>query len=287
MRIWAGIRWAFGLDSERAVSHAVNDFTSELLTGREAEIVYETCDEREAGLVAWTSGELAAGNVATHLRASTDPRYTRAGHAADGFDPTAAYDAFWFGTPLSMEDEEWAQFAPATTSAGPVEPVPVGPITFGSFGPGEIEFDGDVGEPRGDQPPTGDSTTPPSKPGLLKRRRKAEVARMVRLASAAAKVKFGLPKATEANLLVVGKFVRDWLEEYGMRPTHIAGVAPLATALTFIPSRADVMMREMLASEAAVDMDTSYRAVYYSRAPVTWWDPTTWFGRAYARPFAG
>lgn len=113
-----------------------------------------------------------------------------------------------------------------------------------------------------------------------------ERSRMVRAASAAARVKVGFPNATEANRLVVGRLVRDYMVERGVRPTHIQCLAPLATALCFIPTQADVEARQMLASSYAVQMFEEERTKYWSWGAVRWLRPSTWLGRAYAPQFA-
>jgi len=51
-----------------------------------------------------------------------------------------------------------------------------------------------------------------------------------------AKAKFGLMTRTEANRMVIRRYVVEQMEAFGMRPTHIAAVADLATLMAFVPT---------------------------------------------------
>lgn len=314
--MWTMIRRLTGLDEQVKVPASVNAFTAELVAGREAELVYETIDEATLGLSGFENGDVAVGDaigeIRSHERGLLDPaantRALRAAYAvlsglcwAMRQAQTASGAMLYRNARTDANDRGHA--ADATDVA--LQHGGGGHIRFGDvdevvpcFGDIDevlpaIEAAGAIVAPEappcgrqlGDEPPARDHQTAQK----LRKRKKSDVARMVRLASAAARAKFGLPKATEANLLVVGKFIRDWLEDYGMRPTHIAGIAPLATSLTFIPSRSDVLMRQMLASEAAINMTNEHNAAHYSVAQFSWLRPSTWLGlgRAYARPFAG
>jgi hypothetical protein len=64
--------------------------------------------------------------------------------------------------------------------------------------------------------------------------------KMARMAQA----EFGLPKRTEANRLVVQRFIRDLMRKLSVRETHIATLLPIAVGLTFIPNEGHVADRE-------------------------------------------
>jgi len=52
-----------------------------------------------------------------------------------------------------------------------------------------------------------------------------------------AKNKFPIHKKTEANYLVVRRYIYDRLIEHGVRPAHIRSVIEMATALSFVPDK--------------------------------------------------
>lgn len=83
------------------------------------------------------------------------------------------------------------------------------------------------------------------------------------------KSKVGLPKRTEANREMVSRLARDWLRDRGLRPSHICRVAPIATALVFVPSADDVDARQIDACTAAVDAREAYEAGWADRR-FTW-----------------
>jgi hypothetical protein len=58
---------------------------------------------------------------------------------------------------------------------------------------------------------------------------------------ALAKAEFGLLKRTEANRLMVRKFLRDQMRDRKMRPTHIAAHLDISVSCFFIPSKADLI----------------------------------------------
>jgi len=66
-------------------------------------------------------------------------------------------------------------------------------------------------------------------------------ARMIALA----KSEFGYLKRTEANRLMVRKFLRDTMRERLMRPSHIAQNVDICVACFFIPSKVDVISMQM------------------------------------------
>jgi len=67
-----------------------------------------------------------------------------------------------------------------------------------------------------------------------------------------AKAKFGLPKRTEANYLMVRRWVRDQMEERKMRPQHMVAQEPYVTSFVFVPSPAEIGAKEMLSTSVVV-----------------------------------
>lgn len=82
--------------------------------------------------------------------------------------------------------------------------------------------------------------------------------RIARAAAMEVKAKVGLLKDTEANNLVAGRIIRDYLKERGLRPSHIAQIAPIATVLALMPMRADVEARKMRATAQAYERGEEY-----------------------------
>nr|QDH91117.1 MAG: hypothetical protein H4Rhizo441558_000001 [Riboviria sp.] len=70
-----------------------------------------------------------------------------------------------------------------------------------------------------------------------------------------AKSEFGLLKRTEANRLMVRKFLRDHMKDHGMRPSHIAEHLDVSVAIFFIPCRQDVRAHQVGASNVALTME--------------------------------
>ena len=71
--------------------------------------------------------------------------------------------------------------------------------------------------------------------------------RAVAKAALHAKSRFGIMAKTEANRLVIRRSVVEEMTAWGMRPTHIAQAADLATLLSFIPT--DYEMRAAQATK--------------------------------------
>lgn len=78
------------------------------------------------------------------------------------------------------------------------------------------------------------------------------------------KASLGLPRYTEANAMVVGRLVRDLLSERGVRPKHIAAIAPVAVSLVFLPTKHDIYAKQLLASSAAAAQREAMDAEYYT-----------------------
>lgn len=70
-----------------------------------------------------------------------------------------------------------------------------------------------------------------------------------------AKAEFGLLPRSQANKLMVRKYLRDYMREHGMRSTHIAQHLDVCVALVFIPSEQDIIAHQLGASKAAHDRD--------------------------------
>jgi hypothetical protein len=87
----------------------------------------------------------------------------------------------------------------------------------------------------------------------------------------AAKAVFGTPTDDLANRLVIRKFLRDLMEERGMRPTHIMRFLDLCVELVFIPSNVEVQTKRMRMSRAWTGRRREYR-----RAGGLWLNRTLW-----------
>lgn len=84
-------------------------------------------------------------------------------------------------------------------------------------------------------------------------------------ASAYVRSKIGLPTRTQANELVAGRLIRDFLCEKGMRPSHILATEPIALELVFTPTATDIRARQVGAARATVEMREAHQATYYTR----------------------
>jgi len=260
---------ALGFDSQTQVTLRTEGLAARLLVSREIDAIYETYEDEQ--LFDYKS---AARCVDVEQIVPDDYGVVRSEKQA-GKEAHRLLDDWWFG--VHIERELFVEDTPEDKHEAGWGALP----------------------PKGSRPATtsGDSrmatrsttSVEPSMNGpyLVRSRPMGEKCRIVRLAAAHAKAKVGLPKMTDANLQVVGRVIRDFLKEKKVRDSHINVITPLATALTFIPSRSDIEAREVLASGAALKMMDDYSAAYYSYASFEWRKPSTWFGRQYARPFSG
>jgi hypothetical protein len=66
-----------------------------------------------------------------------------------------------------------------------------------------------------------------------------------------AKAEFGYLKRSEANRLMVRKYMRDLMRDRGMRPSHIAHHVDICVAIFFIPSRVDMEAHQIGAARDA------------------------------------
>jgi len=62
------------------------------------------------------------------------------------------------------------------------------------------------------------------------------------------KARFGRLSRTEANRLVVRKYLYDMCTEKGMRPSHIVSILDLAVDFVFIPTPSEVRNKQLLYS---------------------------------------
>jgi len=81
---------------------------------------------------------------------------------------------------------------------------------------------------------------------------------------AIAKAEFGLLGRTQANRLMVRKFLRDHMRERGMRPTHIAQHLDVSVACFFIPSEQDMIAHQLGASREALTRDAMINTAWQS-----------------------
>jgi hypothetical protein len=83
---------------------------------------------------------------------------------------------------------------------------------------------------------------------------------------AIAKAEFGLLPRTQANRLMVRKFLRDHMRERGMRPTHIVQHLDVGVACFFIPSAQDMIAHQLGASREAITrevvINTAWESAY-------------------------
>jgi hypothetical protein len=82
--------------------------------------------------------------------------------------------------------------------------------------------------------------------------------------AALVKAEFGLLPHTGANVLVVQKFVRDAMRSHKVRPAHISYLMPIAVSLSFVPTRGDVMAKQLLATRAVADRIADASGNYWS-----------------------
>lgn len=79
----------------------------------------------------------------------------------------------------------------------------------------------------------------------------------------AAKAEFGLLQRSNANRLMVRKFMRDLMRDHKMRPSHIHENIEICVALFFIPSKYDISAYKVGASLEAITRDNDVH---------TWWE---------------
>jgi len=81
---------------------------------------------------------------------------------------------------------------------------------------------------------------------------------------AIAKVEFGLLPRTTANRLMVRKFMRDYMREKLMRPTHIIQHLDVSVACFFIPSDQDITAHQFGATREALNREGMMTSLWES-----------------------
>jgi RNase P/RNase MRP subunit POP5 len=79
-----------------------------------------------------------------------------------------------------------------------------------------------------------------------------------------AKANFGSCVKSEANRLMVRKFMLDLMRERGMRCTHITQHLDICVALFFVPSNAQIVAAQIASTREAITRTTLVSAVWES-----------------------
>jgi hypothetical protein len=79
----------------------------------------------------------------------------------------------------------------------------------------------------------------------------------------AAKAEFGLLQRSNANRLMVRKFMRDLMRDHKMRPSHIHENIEICVAMFFIPTKHDINAYKVGATLEAITRDNDVH---------TWWE---------------
>jgi hypothetical protein len=74
-----------------------------------------------------------------------------------------------------------------------------------------------------------------------------------------AKNKFPITQRTEANRLVVRRYIGGLLEEHGLRPQHIRATLDISVSLAFTPDKADLAVIVFESSQAYISRQEAYR----------------------------
>jgi hypothetical protein len=80
----------------------------------------------------------------------------------------------------------------------------------------------------------------------------------------AAKAEFGLLRRTEANRLMVRKYMRDRMRDHGMRPSHVNQHLDVSVAIFFVPSKHDLMAHQLGASRVVAERDNALHTSWTS-----------------------
>lgn len=95
---------------------------------------------------------------------------------------------------------------------------------------------------------------------VYKRPRKSKIAEMVWRA----KSKFGTIERSEANELMVSKFIRDELKDDNVRPSHIFAIYPAAVVQFFLEFQPEIDARRIQVSAAAKKKERAKARKYWS-----------------------
>lgn len=107
---------------------------------------------------------------------------------------------------------------------------------------------------------------------------KVHRARFGTIAAAVAACKMELPGIsieTTANRLVAHRFLRKYMQEIGMRPTHIAAQLPLAIECVFVPNINEIEAMKFRQSHAFINRREEGSRIYISRTSPWLFN---WFG---------
>jgi hypothetical protein len=85
-------------------------------------------------------------------------------------------------------------------------------------------------------------------------------AKVVRIA----KGEFGLLQRTKANQLMVQKFMRDYMRDHGVRPTHIGLHLPYCVHIFFVPSRQEIEAHQLNAAREVHERENMMGEVWES-----------------------
>lgn len=88
--------------------------------------------------------------------------------------------------------------------------------------------------------------------------------RAIDRAAVAAKNHFGLLEMNDANRKMVGQYIRAWMVELGMRPSHVVESAPMATTLALCPTTFEVEAKQ---AEGSMSMRSRLAAFDADWAP--------------------
>lgn len=153
---------------------------------------------------------------------------------------------------------------PAHTAAAQAEPSRL--ISFGDVI--DVNEDGiilaDEDSRMGDAP-AGRARVVGSAASRAVRRTRAKYPRCAVITAHHVKSQMGPVKRTEANRLVAARIARDYLKDRGVRPTHMNQIIPIALALVFTPTEADILEQQLMGSTAFVEADEDHTATYHSR----------------------
>jgi len=83
------------------------------------------------------------------------------------------------------------------------------------------------------------------------------------LAIGAAKAEFGMLKRTEANRLMVRKYLKAWMERTDLRKSHMYLHLDFCTNCSFVPTAADIEAHQIGATRAALTAQSKLH---------TWWE---------------
>jgi len=102
-----------------------------------------------------------------------------------------------------------------------------------------------------------------------------------------AKAKFSLPRPNEANRMMVRKYIRDLVEEHGVRPSHAAAIIDVATSMVFIPNVYEIFANSMLNTDIVDQRENEYQAKGRHSFLATIFGYMGWIAASKPRTFTG